>query len=598
MSISNFTLKSSKKFAKKSDSDYNYLCFYVCLFLMVITKSESQENIEQKTQWLDNISDIQEETKEAVAASLHTPKFIRDFSKKNRREERNALAKKIMDQRRKMEENPVKKKSLAAQKQPHEKNLENQQALLNANEEALKKLDEEILKINRFFLSEWLNYFKNKELLAKKGLLKEKSETVKSIIRDIDSKIELIQQQEWLITQEETHYFDIEQELKEFYENEKKEWEKPGWDKEEVKKYFTEEYLSKLSLDDYILLLKRFPNHLLTHVTRQGVRDHVSHHFAGEWTFFNGFVDILKQWRLKSTLWVAFADSKKQELLKDYIIKNICSRALNSEISINGKINNKEEAIENLDFHLDPKQSFFASFYDSSALHTAVDFVPDSYYWWEKNNEFFFIFPSIMVASQYRFIGPLHESSRDNHDDKWIWTKECQWIDINSMIAFIPKNTMVDKNTWSQYELDSEKKPIVLQDKTLKKSSNTVTSFEYRENFFKNNAHLKPSKVMYYEWTPNDALEKWKEENWLNKISESDDFWFSENNAWKFPEIKNGDDSYQISQNVNKRKGEIVSSYLSEEIKEFRNIALEIINEYYSNIENEKSEKNILESMN
>jgi hypothetical protein len=145
---------------------------------------------------LDNISDIQEETKEAVAASLHTPKFIRDFSKKNRREERNALAKKIMDQRRKMEENPVKKKSLAAQKQPHEKNLENQQALLNANEEALKKLDEEILKINRFFLSEWLNYFKNKELLAKKGLLKEKSETVKSIIRDIDSKIELIQQQE------------------------------------------------------------------------------------------------------------------------------------------------------------------------------------------------------------------------------------------------------------------------------------------------------------------------------------------------------------------------------------------------------------------
>jgi hypothetical protein len=49
---------------------------------------------------------------------------------------------------------------------------------------------------------------------------------------------------------------------------------------------------------------------------------------------------------------------------------------------------------------------------------------------------------------------------------------------------------------------------------------------------------------------------------------------------------------------VNKRKGEIVSSYLSEEIKEFRNIALEIINEYYSNIENEKSEKNILESMN
>lgn len=575
-----------------------YAYFYVYLFLMIIAKSESQENIEKKTQWLDDISDIQEKTKKAVVASLYSPKFIRDFSKKNRREERNVLAKKIMDQRRKIEQNPVKNKSLTEQRQSNEKNLENQQVLLETNEEALKKLDEEILKINRFFLSEWLNYFKNKELLIEKGLLKEKSEIVNSIIRDIDSKIELIQQQEWLITEEETHYFDIEQELKEFYENEKKEWEKPGWDKEEVKKYFTEGYLSKLSLDEYILLLKRFPSHLLTHVTRQGIRDHVSHHFTGEWAFFNGFVDILKQWRLKSTLWVAFADSKKQELLKNYIIKNICSRTLNREININGEINNKEEAIENLDFYLDPKQSFFASFYDSSALHTAVDFVGDTYYWWEKNNEFFFVFPSVMVASQYRFIGPLHKSSWDKHDDKRIWTKECQWIDIKSMIAFIPKNTMVDKDTWSQYELDWEKKPIVLQDKTFKKSSNTITSFEYREKFFNLNPDLKPSKKIYYKWECNAALNERKEKNWLNKISESDDFWFSENNAWKFPEIKNSDDPYQISQNVDKRKGEIVSSYLSEEIKEFRNIALKVIDEYYSNIENEKYEKNILESVN
>ena len=53
--------------------------------------------------------------------------------------------------------------------------------------------------------------------------------------------------------------------------------------------------LSVISLDDYARLLRKFPNHMLTHVVRQGVRDHSGpDHYGGSLKFHNGLKELLK----------------------------------------------------------------------------------------------------------------------------------------------------------------------------------------------------------------------------------------------------------------------------------------------------------------
>lgn len=58
--------------------------------------------------------------------------------------------------------------------------------------------------------------------------------------------------------------------LENFYLEQKWKWEESGYAREDITKYFSEGNLTSLPLEDYALLLKRFPSEMVTHVTRQG----------------------------------------------------------------------------------------------------------------------------------------------------------------------------------------------------------------------------------------------------------------------------------------------------------------------------------------
>jgi hypothetical protein len=64
----------------------------------------------------------------------------------------------------------------------------------------------------------------------------------------------------------------------------------------------------------------------------------------------------------------------------------------------------------------------------------------------------------------------------------------------------------------------------------FKETSNKVSSKEYWESYFKKNIKSKPAHIIYYkDESPTKALNKWKEENGLNKKSFDSNIGFSEN---------------------------------------------------------------------
>ena len=245
------------------------------------------------------------------------------------------------------------------------------------------------------------------------------------------------------------HSFDEAKKLLEgFYTNQRTKWEQSPYTKEDITKNFSEEHLASLSLDDYALLLKRFPSEMVAHVTRQGVRDHTGHlfHSAGEGAYADGFMKMAEDGRLRSPLGVHLAEGWKEDAVADF---------LNLK-----RYTKKEEAQKTLNRFLDPTYDDARSGYvDRMAIHFATEEVADSYYGSEKGNEIFVAYQSAHVASQYYFNGQLTKAGGDYWNDQWVWANEERGMDLDSGIVFIPKNAQVDRETGSRYELDDANNP-------------------------------------------------------------------------------------------------------------------------------------------
>lgn len=104
--------------------------------------------------------------------------------------------------------------------------------------------------------------------------------------------------------------------LGDYYSSIKKEWTEADFNTAEMEKYFTVENLASLSTEDYKLLLSRFPGRMMTHVTRQGIKDHTPGGVyemymgtaeTGEGLPRTGFIDILEEKSMKSITALAVA---------------------------------------------------------------------------------------------------------------------------------------------------------------------------------------------------------------------------------------------------------------------------------------------------
>lgn len=235
--------------------------------------------------------------------------------------------------------------------------------------------------------------------------------------------------------------------LKQFYAEQKEKWANSEFTQEDLKEYLSEENLAKLSLEDYIALMRRFPNEMVTHVTRQGVRDHTGHtfHNAGENQFLDGFKSIVRDGRLRSALGIKMVEGMKEDTVAKYL--NL------------GRFKSRQEAVDFLHSMTRPKEAP-GSFADVSSIHFAAEEVADAYYGSEKGNEIFFAYPSAHVASQYHFSGRLDQAGGGYWNDQWVWANEERGMAIDAGLVFIPEGARVDPQTGSRYKLDAETKPV------------------------------------------------------------------------------------------------------------------------------------------
>lgn len=345
------------------------------------------------------------------------PKFIKEFSKQQSLEERDILAKEIKQKRA---------ENFTAKKEMNEKEKELQEKLTS-----IKQIKETIDKIsNGNLLRRLKDYFKLKNLQSQ--LAGEKSAYAESKKEIVPSDME-----------------EPKRMLNDFYANEKKKWENAPYSKEDIEKNFREEHLASLSLENYILLMKRFPNQMVTHVTRQGVRDHarMTWHTKGEGEFQNGFEKIIEDGRLRSPLGITLIEKEKQKAIEQFLHLE--------------KFSSKEDALKNLEIFTRERQDshneIAGEYVDSMAIHFATEEVADDFYGGETGNEIFFAFPSAQIASQYYFNGQLKDAAGGQRNDVWVWASEEKGIDINSTLVFIPENAKVNKKTGSKYELDENK---------------------------------------------------------------------------------------------------------------------------------------------
>lgn len=240
--------------------------------------------------------------------------------------------------------------------------------------------------------------------------------------------------------------------IEDFYTKQKVKWENNPYSKEDIEKHFSPEHLASLSLDEYILLLKRFPSQMLTHVTRQGVRDHIGavNHHAGVDQMSNGFKDIAKDGKLKSSFSIHVTENAKKEAIADFL---------------NLENKTQEQAIQDIDYLAgEETQHHHGSFADRKSVHLATEEVADAHYGSETGNEIFFSYPSAMIASQYVFSGQLSKAEGGYHNNQWVFFNEDEGLDIDAGLVFIPKNVQVDKKTGSKYELNENLEPIENKD--------------------------------------------------------------------------------------------------------------------------------------
>lgn len=233
------------------------------------------------------------------------------------------------------------------------------------------------------------------------------------------------------------------------YEGIREKWENSGYTKEDIQKYFSEDVLTRLSLEDYILLWRRFPSEVVTHVTRQGIRDHTGllEHTGGEGAYSEGFMGILKERKLHSSL---------SKYLSKGLNKKTITEILHLDTFSKGKA---QEYLKNLN-----QNGGAGSYSDCSAVHFAVEEVADQLYGSETGNEIFIVFPSAYIASQKYFNGQLTKAIGGTHNDRWVWTNDGNGMDINAGIVFVPAEAKVDPKTGSRYKLDENNNPIINQE--------------------------------------------------------------------------------------------------------------------------------------
>lgn len=372
------------------------------------------------------------------------PEFIREFSKEESPEERQQAAQAI---RAKRAEHFTEKSAQTERQTELQQATSERERALAEQLESVSNLENEIAELSISGLGKILNCFRLRKLQADVAVgqrtyeeLKQQQDTEVAELRVVSEKLD---SEEVSSALQEARTI-----LANFYREQKEKWAKSEYTKEDITENFSEEHLISLSLEDYILLLKRFPNEMVAHVTRQGIRDHTGHmyHTAGVGAYTDGFMKMVEDGRLRSPLSVYLVENEKEQAIAKFLHLD--------------DFKTKEDALNYLATLTEARQHEAGSYADRMAVHFATEEVADCYYGSERGNEIFIVYPSAHVASQYYFSGQLNESGGSYWNDQWVWANEERGMDLNAGLVFIPEEAKVDRKTGSRYELDESGNPI------------------------------------------------------------------------------------------------------------------------------------------
>lgn len=357
------------------------------------------------------------------------PQFIKQFSRENSQEERDSVATAIRERRRERD----------AWRTEQNKRMEGKENV----EAELETLNGQIKTYNSdSFLNKIKDYFAYRNVKAQ---LTEKMGEATTAQGNVD---------QW--ESEKPEFQEVNTLLKNFYDGEKEKWAKADYTPEDLGQQLTEENLAKLSVDDYATLMKRFPGEMLTHVTRQGIRDHADSfwHSAGVGAFQNGFKQMLEDGNLRSSLGIALQEHSKEEAMAKFLHLD--------------DLQSREDALAMHKNKFDYSMASSDAFADSAAVHLASENVMDSMYGSERGNEIFVAYPSAYVASQLNYggKGTLADRGNSQHNDKWIYTKDHEGMPLDVGLVFIPEDAKVDPQTGSRYKIGESGEPIVPKQRT------------------------------------------------------------------------------------------------------------------------------------
>lgn len=403
--------------------------------------SDSGPGIEISIPTPDDLSTPISEQKPALQK---TPDFIRKYSKQHSQPERDELARSIREKRTAYfsgQTDLAEQDAALAEKFP-----KTEEALLEG-EVRLAHTTETIASLSPSWYIEALNF------MALNKLNQEYSRSARVVDGLRKTHEQMLAEEKTVKEQlgDNTELDEAKAMLDAFYRGEKRKWQDAPFTPEELGEVFKPENLATLSTEEYILLMRRFPSEMVTHVTRQGVRDHAvgMDHTAGIGEHQNGFVDMLADGEMKSFLGIYLKEGVTRTGIKKLMTR------------LSGKFGKDEDAriiLEQLS--TEGEGEIVEKWADRTSVHFAAEEVADDLYGSERGNEIFITFPSALIASQYFFSGKLTDGTSGNKNDSWIWTKDQEGIPIDAGLVFIPEDTQVDSESGSKYKLDADRKPV------------------------------------------------------------------------------------------------------------------------------------------